>query len=536
MPRKAKKQKPFNFFQNFGGIDEDSGVFTIQPSAAELIQNLHVDKYGQFTSHDQGASDFGGAYESGNRIDSIHSYKTDTGSDFIIIGTNDKFIRIDPTNGVSSGTINSSKTAAKPGDVQNFKGDAYLVEETMVPEVWTGTGSSTAVSGIPLTVGSDVYDKPSLVETYANRLVYANFHGTTKYPSHIAISDDLAPDTFTIGTNTTDAAVIQVNPGDGEELTALKTVYVPALDQNYLLCFKEDSVYAVSGTTPNPSGDLFQVIKINGSYGAVNNRSVVEVGADIYFIGNKNIYSLATSTQSGNLQPNVLGNAMVAETLRDMNVTQKSKCWAVHLPFREEVWFGIPTGSATEVDKVLVYKYDSDNQKQPLWTVRTGMDITAAHVYEGTLYTGTSDSHLDTWFNHSQYDGTGYNWVYRYPYFDFGTANQYKRITDLDLYFKLRANQTVTVKTKWRMGGNDIQKSYSKTITVPSDTTWDNFNWDEASWASESGGTLKRIRIPVIGNGEQFQLEVSGTTASTGITFLGAKGIVEFGDFIRRYN
>ncbi len=543
MPKKKKKNiKPFGLFFNIEGISEKDGVFLIQPTAAEETINMHKDKVSNFSANEQGNENFTAELESGARIDSIGQYTDQSGNDYFLTAVNGKLKNIQPGSGTVLGDIHTSLTAGKYVDFETFKGSLFAVEETISPQKWTGAGSSSAAGGLP--IGTDNLDQPALVEKHNNRLVYGKFHNSAEFKSHIAVSNDLDAETFTLTPASTDTngAVIQISPGDGQSLTALKSLYNPSLGETILVCFKDKSIYQVTGTTPS----TFKVSLLNDNFGALNNRCVVKVGNDLIFLGvegadsggDVNILSLSTASQSGTIQPKVLGSEKVRDTLKRFNFTQKDKSWVAYISGRKEVWFGVPLDSSTTVNRVIVLKLPDnpeDPRDQPVYTLRKGMNASVAMMFNTDLYTGTTNGYVRKWFGASTYAGTGHEWKYKHPFFNFGTQFQNKRIDELFAWFLATEDFTLNFKSQWRGGGNNITKSKSiPVVTGASNAKYGTAVYGQSKYASSSN-RLTKVKIPVIGNGEQLQLTVSGTTGTRGPTFLGYSGLVEYGSFSRSY-
>lgn len=527
---KKRTQKPFAFFANYQGQDEKSGEFTVQPTAARTIQNMHMDKLGQWSAHNQGFSHLSAQLESGTRINGLYWYTTTAGVDWLIGAVKTKVKTVNESTGAVS-NISSSFTNGDIVDFETFQGTLYITSKSLAPQKWAGTGSMSAATGWPLINGGNTYDKPKVVEKYANRLVFANFNGTTKYPAHIVVSDDLAPETFTIGTNDTNAVIAQVSPGDGQAITGCKSYHVPLSNSQVLVIFKDRSIYGFEGDTPA----TFQIYLINPYIGAVSNNAIVQVGPDILFMDLYNIYSLTTANASGTIQPKAIGSEMVKETLADMNTSVKEKCWAQHLPERKEVWFGIPTGASSEPNKILVYSYYTGPDGQPVnaWSVRKGSIQTCSVLFNRTLFTGDSSGYVNSWFSTSAYAGTGINYIYEYPNFNFGTQAQNKKINECYLHFILNGDETITFETHWRGGGNDTRK----VISVPMELAGGVAAYGTAVFGSDiyqGSGIYFKARVPVLGNGEQLQYKISGTTeTASGPIFLGISGLVEYLDYSR---
>jgi hypothetical protein len=527
----AKRQtiRPFGLVANVRGMDEQRGVFFAQPDGARWIQNLHVGRQGEFTAHRQGCEDLTAELEGGATVTSLDVTRSvgsgGLGTSTLLCAVNGVMKRIHPESGVVLGDIAAGLPVGQGIWCQTFKGAVYMTSAGMAPLKWTGTGSSVAAGGFP--IGPDLLEQPALVATFANRLVYARFEG---FASHIALSDDLSPETFTLGVSDTDGLVAQVNPGDGEGITALKELYVPSDNDSYLVIFKENSIWALTGKTPLTSA----LIKLNGAVGALNQRCVVELGSDLVFIGSdKQVHSLTSATASGNIRLNPLGADAVKDVLADMNLSRRDKAWAVHLPTRREVWFGIPTGSSTVVDTILVYRYPTSDSELPVWTVRTGMDTTCAVVVDQGLLTGSSNGRVQRWFSASQYAGVGYEWRYRYPFFDFGAPGVTKRVLELFAWFVIRQDTAVTLQYTWRQSTRTMRRTLAKSVTIPSLGRYGTAVFGLEAYNPADDERLVKVKIPVLGNGEQLQLEAFGTTGALGPTFLGFTGLVAFGGYGR---
>ena len=67
MPKMNKgRRRPFEFFLNNKGMDENDGVLRRSPLSADLIQNMHIKRTGEFTSHGVGYTAHTSQLESGS--------------------------------------------------------------------------------------------------------------------------------------------------------------------------------------------------------------------------------------------------------------------------------------------------------------------------------------------------------------------------------------------------------------------------------------------------------------------------------------
>ncbi len=522
--------KPFALVFNSQGMDQKSGIFYIQPSAALLIQNMHRDTTGVYSAHNQGYTNWSPQLESGVKIDSLGTWRDVSGNDYIFADVNGKIYSLDSITGASNGTIATTLTAGNKAYFSGFQGNLYMTEKSIEPMKWTGSGSMSAISLFPFTNGSEIYDKPALITAFDNRIAYANFNGSTLYPSHILLSDTLNAESCTIATtNDTDGFIAQIAPGDGQTITAMRPLYIPSLNIQNLIVYKDFSTYAVVGTTPT----TFKVVHVNDMVGALNPNCVVQFGSDHIVLDRNTIYSLSTANQAGSIIPRDLGSLLVKTTLASLNFSAKDKAWACHLPFRREIWFGIPTGSNTEVDTILVYYYE-DPQQPGSWSVRTGTNQSCPLMVntENIFLTGDYSGYVNKWFTSSQYGTTGYTFEYQYPWFDFGAKSQIKRVKELYAWFLNAAPQQTYFTSEWRRGGNNIVRS--QTIDVGQNTI---ATYGSAVFGVDVYGDTPLVvaKLPIPGNGEQFRFTISGQTTLDGPEFLGLTGLVEYGGPVKSY-
>lgn len=530
--KKGPKTKGFALVGNTKGINEQDGVFAIQPDSAAAVENLHRSKAGQFTVENQGNINFSAEIEGGERIDSLGWFKTDAGGSYFLAASNGKIKNINSSTGVVTGDVTTNNTAGNLVSFCPFKGYVYMAEESMAPLKWDGTTTS-AMGAFPKTVGSDTYTKPKILGPFQNRVVACNFEG---FPSTFGITDSLTGETITVtSTNAGDGLISQVNPGDGEELTAFYSYYSASQGEEVGVFFKSRGLYILSGNTPT----TWQLTAVSSEYGCLNHQCVARVGNDLIFLDRNNIYNLTTAVQSGYIEPRILGGKRVQTTLASMNLTQTDKAWVKHMPWRQEVWFGIPTGSSSEVDTIIVYRYASDPlgvEVEPTWSVRKNINTTCGLVADERFYTGTTNGYMRRWFTTSQNNGVAIPWKYRYPFYAFDDGNiSNKRIKYAHAWFRAQEDTTLTIKTRWRHSDKFTNvQTLSKTVTSA-----DAEQYGVAIYGSsvypDTGDGLKCIMFFPPGEGTQIQFEVSGSSPATGVEFLGITGLVEIGAPSTRY-
>lgn len=532
--------------------ENDSGVVQNQPdsflndSMAATIQNMHSVQENVWSADNAGYSIVNTGktpYESGASIDGMVWYPDTSGNDHLYFAANSKLKEcnvvsgaatdIDPTAGYTLGAQVEFATYLTGGTAYLYSCDGNIP----TPRKWDGTVASNA-GGWPLSDGINSFSRPTIAGTYQGRLATANFSG---FAAHIAFSNYQAPDTCTIpAINGTDGYIAQVGNEAGQQIRGFRSVPVPRTNTEVAIIAKDRAIYAITGNSAiQTDATPFSIIKINDEYGAFNNRSMIRYGNDVYAFSEKGVISYTSASQSGDIQPIGINSDLVLDTLASLNLNSKSKCWAIHLADRREMWFAMPTGSSTQVDTILVYRYATpgDPYSKPKWSIRTSAGVFKPSYgvrMNRDFYTGFYNGTIGKMFNGAQYDTTGIPWKYSYGRLSYGNEKQFKQIPDADAHFKVRSNQTVLMESQWYGGNNNDYFSQSVPIsTTVSGATWGNFNWGGANWGLQEE---RIIQFKAPGNGKFNKITLSGTTNTTGPIFLGLTPVVRYGNLARSWN
>ena len=516
--------------RNIGGMRENRAERFMSPDEAVSIINMHSESEGSWTAHQIGYTNKNEtAYQSGAAFQGLHWFTTPSGTDYLVGAINGKFTSYNDSTFAET-ELNASavfNTTANV-DFQVFRGIVFASDGVNNPRTYDGS-SETAATGWPVDTS---YNKPKYMEVHNGRMAFANLENN---PSLVIFSDVGDGESFTTGaSNASDYLAVQVNQGDGQAITGIKSVYVPQSNDTFLLVAKERSLFVITGRSAVAiDDDVFTVVQVNGTYGCVNNKSMVQVGNDIIMLGELpgggySFFSYSTALQNGTFQPVLIGSDKVNETLKGISRSALDKCYGVHLPARREVVFGIPTGGATTVNKWVVYKYPGSQDELPKWSIRTGITHTTGLVYKDKIYFGTTDGYLSEWFTASTYDGSPIDWEYESPFMDIGSEGQNKRIPTIFGHFKASINANATLTSQWLGGGNNNRRSVSRPLSAQDDAAVYNI----AVYGVSRYGVRVERKLPfkVYGNGERVKFTVSGnTTTNGGPEFLGLTYFTEYG-------
>jgi hypothetical protein len=488
------------FFNNTGGMNLRTNDVTLGDGEAEEIVNLHATSRGSWSSSNVGYTHLNGsALDGGASVNSLYEYIPVRGTSIMVAASGTKLYTFEPSQG--SSTQIASGLANQRMNFVTFKGLLIGCNGSDQPQKWDGTNPVADLGGWPPTVsGIATPGKPSLSEIFVNRLV---FSGDANNPSMLYISELENPENFTPGTGATSAGAIQVSPGDGERITALKTLYLPAVNEEVLVVFKERSTYLLTGN----DADTFALQKISDEFGAVSHQSVALVGNELMFLSQEGITSISTATAQGNLTTGFLSDR-IRPQLVNLNRNMLSETFAVHLRNRQEVWWFVPDGSATQNQTVLVYNYGVNRA----WSKRTGIVAASGLAMNGNLYTGNYAGIIQQQLRGNSYNGQAIQWTYRTGFHDLNSPRARKRIKDIELYLKQISNVDVTVNMYWdfRRGSGHRQTRMLSVVPDGSSSVFNVARYGQ-DYFNLAGSSIFKF-IPA-GSGRYFQLELTGNAA-----------------------
>ena len=146
-----------------------------------------------------------------------------------------------------------------------------------------------------------------------------------------------------------------MSPGDGERITAIKTLYLPLENEEVLVIFKERSTYMLTGN----DADTFTLQKVSGEFGAVSHQSVVQAGSELLFLSREGITSLSTATVQGNLTTGFISDR-IRPAIDGLNRQATRYNWAL------DTWTTQYDGRGGVVKQILVRESQQVRAGQPM--------------------------------------------------------------------------------------------------------------------------------------------------------------------------
>lgn len=487
----------YNFFKNTGGINQKANELSLEDQEAEEIINLHATTEGSWSSRDVGYVQINTTpLASGAPVTALYSYQTLTGASHLIAAAGTYLYDLDPISGQTTEIVNGLSNINRMHFV-TFNGLLIVCNGVDAPQKWDGTNPISDLEGWAPTISGVSTGMPSISEIFANRLV---FSGDVQNPSMLFISELENPENFTPDDELTSPGAIQVSPGDGEKITALKTLFLPLNNEEVLVVFKERSTYILSGS----DSESFSLQKISDEFGAVNHDCVLQVGSSVIFLSNEGVTTLSTATSQGSLSTGFLSDRIRPQIDR-LNRAYLSHAFAVHLRNRQEVWWFVAEGSTVKNQQVLVYNYGSNGA----WSKRTGIDAESGTVFGGKLYTGNYTGFVQQQLRGNSYQNAPIPWLYRTGFQGFSSPRLRKRIRDVELYFKQISDVDITVNTRWDFNRSSAYQQ-TRTLHVQPDSASCIYGMARFGQDFYNLSGTSSLRFTPTGSGRCFQLEFKG--------------------------
>jgi hypothetical protein len=198
-------------------------------------------------------------------------------------------------------------------------------------------GGTTAEGVVNL---SQLPSKPAFLVSHKNRL-FCTSADTSIPPDTVYASDILDGESWDLV-----GASVRVG-GDGDPITALYPWF-----GNNLVVFKQRSIWVIDADPLINPAD-WEITLINNRIGCVAHRSIQAVGADVYFLAQDGVRSLA-QIQAGTQTE--VGQTLSAPIQDEIDTINQSVMTTICSAFyRNRYFLAIPTGSNTTPNRVLVW-------------------------------------------------------------------------------------------------------------------------------------------------------------------------------------
>ncbi|MBA3993396.1 MAG: hypothetical protein C0469_07700 [Cyanobacteria bacterium DS2.3.42] len=404
---------------------------------------------------------------------------------------------------------------------------AFLIYTNGVdqPQKWNGVAASfSAVTGFPLTVGSDVYTKPKFCETFQGRMVYAGFDGM---PYHVLISQFDNPEGFTITGSTPSSAGIFKIPSQLGPIVSIKSAFLTTTSNEEILfvgCKK--GIAIISGLDATSFRRDIMTRKI----GCINNRCWLQIDDQMWLFATDGIRPFSLNTGISNLL-NATATYPLLKTITARNLTASDQPFVLDNPAKQEAVWYFPQSAEVRNRRGLIMNYSTLPEFVRFSVKEYSIESSAPASwygpacgieYEGKVLCGGYNGKLQKHYTGKLFNDIAPRHLYRSAAMQAPTPGQEMSAKDQQIICEGQGQKFLfSVFEYTRIDGSITRrKVFSKLIESSASGQAILSQWI-LGFHALGGERHHRFRVSSPGHGNYFDFEISGEDPSTEIGLVG---------------
>ena len=321
-----------------GGVNNISSTKLLDASQGSEFINVDIDRVGNAVTRKGTASISSSAVPEGtSNIQGMYYFDTGT-TNQIVIAKNRKIFWYSGVVGSGSWTQDSSSYLTNASDnVVNF---AQLSDKLYfcdgVSELKSFNG--TTVASIPSAANAPIGVR--LICSHTNRL----FAVRASEPDTIYVSDLLSAESTSAWSSVDSFRV----GGDGEPITAISS-----WTGFRLVVFKQNSTYVITTDPTAASIANWPIESVSQEVGCVANRTVAQVGANLYWLAHDGVRSMQRILQGNDQEISEPLSKIIDSSIQEINTTYISRASATY--YKNRYILSIPISSSAINNCSIVY-------------------------------------------------------------------------------------------------------------------------------------------------------------------------------------
>lgn len=402
----------------------------------------------------------------GGKVETMYEYRKADGTSYIIATTASKVYYDNGTDWTEIATVTGTPSFATFADtLLMLTGDGVL-------QKWSGTGSFADVTAYTPGTGEPANGFSTItgfryLAVHKNRLFVA---GNSTYPNQVWFSEVGRYDYFPINVTDVGDYWLMCNSNDGDKVTAFG--HYP----DALIIFKERSIWALTGDTPDPTlSNTFQLRPVNSTIGASTQATVVQTHGNVIFRGPDGVYAL-TGLKYDEIGFRSMSDA-IENNIRAGYTNRATEC---AVSYKDKYWLTVEDGTRE------TYLMDYTMKSLP-WT-RYSIAATAyLKTRDDVLLFGDADGYVYTFGGVNTDDGAAITAYWESAADTFKTPERRKKWRRLWVQMDT-ASQVTPVLISNSVDGYPFSTAASVYCVYP---VWGAFTWGASKWGGSQSQTMR---------------------------------------------
>jgi len=507
----------------------NSGLLARPLDAAAQLTNFHFDGIKWTPSGYGYALHRATAFNSGGAFKEFGVHFLSDGSPRFLQQVGNKVQLYDPLDDPVT-AVESDLFTATTESYPTFRSfsPSYLIYTNGVdnPQKWDGAAASfSAVAGFPLTIGSDVYQRPKYCEAFQGRMVYAGF---AALPYHVLISEFDDPEGFAITSSTPASAGVYKIPSQLGPIVSIKSAFLTTTsNEEVLLVGCKKGVALISGL----DATSFRRDIITRKFGLVNNRCWMQIDDQMWFLATDGIRPISLNTGISNLL-NATATYPLLQAINSRNLGASDQPFVIDNPTRQEAVWYFPRGAEVRNRRGLVMNYATLPEfvrfSEKEYAIESSSPSSwygpaCGIEYEGKILCGGYNGLLQRHYVGKLFNDKAPRILYRSAAIQAPTPGQQMATKDQEIICEGPGQKfTFTIFAYTRLGDGSISRRavYSKVISSSSSGQAILGAWVLGLHAL-GGDRHHRFNVSGPGHGNYFDFEISGEDETVEVGLVG---------------
>lgn len=393
------------------------------------------------------------------------------------------------------------------------------------PQKWDGAAASfSALTGFPITIGTDVYQKPKYCETFQGRMAFAGF---ADLPYSVILSKFDDPENYDVsGTSPARAGIFKI-PSQLGPIVSLKMAKLSqGTNEEILIVGCKKGIAIISGI----DAGSFRRDIMTQKFGCINNRCWLQIDDQMWLFATDGIRPISLNTTISNLL-NATATYPLFKAINARNLTAPDQPFVLDNAIRQEAIWYFPQSAEVRNRRGLIMNYatlpDAVRFSVKEYQIETAVPSSwygpaCGIEYEGRFLCGGYNGLLQNHYSGKLFNDKAPRFMYRSAAMQASTPGQEMGTLDQEIICEGPGQKFRFSVFAYTRVGNDIVRQQVWSEVVESSGGSEAILGQWILGVNTLGGERHhRFFCCAPGHGNYFDFEISGDETDYGVGLVG---------------